>query len=261
MSGRTPIVAGNWKMNTTRESGVKLMKQLSQSASDYTDSVQVVVFPPSVYLDVVRSVMDAGHIAVGAQNFYPEPDGAFTGEISVSMLKDLHLSHVLVGHSERRHVLGEPNELIRQKTSAALTAELQTFLCVGETIEQREAGQTDEVNDRQLTTALEGLDSSLLGRLTVAYEPVWAIGTGKTASPDDAQNAHAFIRSRLAELLGDSVAQAIRILYGGSVKASNATELFSMPDIDGGLVGGASLDAASFQGIIESASKTDAIAR
>ncbi len=261
MSVRTPIVAGNWKMNTTRKSAVKLMQQISQSASDFTENVQVVVFPPFVYLDAVRSVMDAGHIFVGAQNVYPAPDGAFTGEISLAMLSDLHLNHVLVGHSERRHVLGETDELIREKTHAALHAGFQTFLCIGETIDQREAGQTNEVNNRQLSTALEGLDSSLVSHLTVAYEPVWAIGTGKTASPDDAQTAHAFIRGRLAELLGDSQAASTRILYGGSVKAGNASELFAMPDIDGGLVGGASLDAASFQAIIESASKIDATAR
>ncbi len=259
MSSIKPLIAGNWKMNKTRDDAVSFVEQLAQSASDLANSTQVLIFPAFVHLDACLSALDAGHIGIGAQNCSHEPDGAFTGEISIAMLKDLGISHVLIGHSERRHVMGETLDLIKEKTHAALQAGLHTVLCIGETIEQREAGDTDAVNDAQLTTALDGLPTDLMANLTVAYEPVWAIGTGKTATPDDAQQAHAFIRERLAELSDDATAQNTRILYGGSVKPGNAPELFGMPDVDGGLVGGASLELESFMGIIRAGAKTDAL--
>ena len=260
MSARQPIVAGNWKMNKTRTDAVSFVKQISQAASDLTTNVQIIVFPAFVHLDACRSVLDAGHIGIGAQNVSHEANGAFTGEISIEMLKDLGISHVLIGHSERRHVIGESMDLIREKTRAALEAGLHTVLCVGETIEQREAGDTNDVNDAQLTTAIEDLPLGLLKNLTVAYEPVWAIGTGKTATPDDAQEAHAFLRERLGEIADGATASSTRILYGGSVKPGNASELFDRPDIDGGLIGGASLEVESFLNIIRAGAGIDAAA-
>lgn len=260
MPHRRPIVAGNWKMNTDRATALRLANGIAQGTAELTKAAQVILFPPFTYLDAARSLPDTSHLDMGAQDVSPEPNGALTGEISVEMLRDLKLSHALVGHSERRHVIGETDELIRRKTRTTLDGGLQCVLCVGETIDQREAGETDSTNDRQLTTALEGLDAAFYPRLTIAYEPVWAIGTGKTATPEDAQNAHAFIRGRLAEIAGSEIASATRILYGGSVKPSNATELFSMPDIDGGLIGGASLDVESFIAIVKAAAQIDATA-
>jgi len=260
MPHRRPIVAGNWKMNTDRATALRLAKGIAQGTAELAEAAQIVLFPPFTYLDAIRSLPDTGHLDMGAQDVSPEPNGALTGEISVEMLRDLKLSHALVGHSERRHVIGETDELIRRKTHATLDGGLQCVLCIGETIDQREAGETDSTNDRQLTAALEGLDAAFYPRLTIAYEPIWAIGTGKTATPEDAQNAHAFIRGRLAEITGAEIASATRILYGGSVKPSNATELFSMPDIDGGLIGGASLDAESFIAIVKAAAEIDATA-
>ena len=260
MTTRHPIVAGNWKMNMTRQEAIRCMERVAMGSWKFTENTQVLLFPPFVYLDAVRSVPDSGHIGVGAQDVYHEPNGAFTGEISVEMLNDLHLTHVLSGHSERRHVLGEEDELVRLKTHAAVGGGLTCVLCVGETIEQREDGKTNEVTDRQLTSAVDGLSEAQFHRLVIAYEPVWAIGTGRTATPQDAQEACALVRGRLAEIAGEKNAERTRILYGGSIKPGNASDLFSMPDIDGGLVGGASLDADGFVEIIKSAAGIDAVA-
>ncbi len=255
MGKRRPMVAGNWKMNTDRAGALRLALDVADGVRDFSDSVDVAVCPPFVYLDAVgRALSAAGSaVALGAQDVYFEPDGAFTGEISASMLRDLACAQVLTGHSERRHVLGESDELVAQKTAAVLSAGLNCILCVGETLEQRRAGQTDAVNERQVRAALKGLDASVLTRLTIAYEPVWAIGTGMTATPADAQDAHAKIRALLRSEVGDAPANSTRILYGGSVKPSNAAELFSQPDIDGGLIGGASLKASDFLAIVRAA--------
>ncbi len=256
MSKRRPFVAGNWKMNTDRASALRLALDVADGLGDAGAQVDTAVCPPFVYLDAVGRALAAAqtHLSLGAQDVYCERDGAFTGEVSIAMLKDLACAYVLTGHSERRHVIGESDHLIARKTSSVLEAGLSCILCVGETIEQRQAGQTDAVNQRQVSSGLEGLNPEWLGRLTIAYEPVWAIGTGVTATPADAQDAHLKIRAIVERLFGQKAAEAMRILYGGSVKPSNAVELFAQPDIDGGLIGGASLNASDFLAIIRAAS-------
>ncbi len=256
---RTHYVGGNWKMNTDRASAEALARDV---APGVVPGVEVVVFPPFPYL---LSVADALQIAanqrqrgrppvkLGAQDCYFEKNGAFTGEVSLEMLRDCAVSVVLTGHSERRHVIGETDEIVSRKTLAALEAGLECVLCIGETLDQREAGQTDAVNERQLRAGLSGVSPEQMARVVVAYEPVWAIGTGRNATPADAQDAHAKIRALLARLFSPAVAGATRIIYGGSLKPSNAAELLAQPDIDGGLVGGASLKAADFLPIIAAA--------
>jgi triosephosphate isomerase len=254
-SGRTPIVAGNWKMNLKREDAIALARAVA-SGSKGMQTVERIVFPAAVHLDAVGYALaevGTGGVQTGAQNAWHEPDGAFTGETSVSMIQDIGCRWLLTGHSERRHVIGESDELINAKTRAGLTAGLQVILCIGETLKQREAGQTDAINEHQLRAGLEGITSDALNRLVIAYEPVWAIGTGKTATPEDAQAAHHAARGVLEQLFGQQPATAIRILYGGSVKPDNAAELFAQPDIDGGLIGGASLKADSFLAICRAA--------
>ncbi len=218
-------------------------------------SIEVAVFPAFVHLDAAAATLALAKspVALGAQDAWPEPDGAYTGEISIAMLQDLGVSAVLVGHSERRHVVGEAEDLIARKTRAVLDAGVTCVLCVGETLDQRDAGVTDRVNESQTRSALAGVTLADPARLVVAYEPVWAIGTGRTATPADAQAAHARLRAVLADVLGSDAAGAIRIIYGGSVKPDNARELFARPDIDGGLIGGASLDHAGFLTICGSA--------
>lgn len=249
---RTPIVGGNWKMNTTRSTGVELASAVSRSAAE-TPGVEVVVFPPFPYLLAVREALAGGRVMLGAQDVSDRPDGAFTGEVSCGMLKDCGVSWALAGHSERRHVIGEGDGLVNAKARAALAAGLGVVLCVGEKLEQREAGRTDEINEGQVRAGLAGVDEGTLEKIVIAYEPVWAIGTGKTASPADAQAAHAHIRKVLASMYGTGAAERVRIQYGGSVSASNARELFSQPDVDGGLVGGASLKPGDFAQIIAAA--------
>ena len=218
------------------------------------------MFPPFVYLEAVGSVLvdRGGWVRLGAQDLSPEPDGAFTGEISAHMLKDLGVSVVLTGHSERRHVIGETDEFINRKTRAALDAGLHVIFCIGEKLDERERGQTDAVNLRQTKLGLAGVKPDQMSRLTIAYEPVWAIGTGKTASAADAQNAHKVIRACVKDLFGPAIADAVRIQYGGSVKGSNAAELLAQPDIDGGLIGGASLKADEFLAIVKAAAASRA---
>jgi triosephosphate isomerase len=251
MTDRKPFVGGNWKMNTDQAGATDLTRSVVEGLGDA--DAQVAVFPPFPYLLTVASVLRerSATVQLGAQDLYHHPNGAFTGEVSVEMLKDCGVTAVLTGHSERRHVIGEPDELIALKTKAAVDGGLHCVLCVGETLEQREAGETDTVNERQIRAALAEIDAGQMGMVTIAYEPVWAIGTGKTATPDDAQNAHARIRSLLSELFGQGVADSVRIQYGGSVKPGNAQELFSQPDIDGGLIGGASLKASDFCAIVK----------
>ena len=248
---RPPIVGGNWKMNTQRRTAVELAARVAARLGR-RPSPEIVIFPPFPYLIPVAEALAGSRIALGAQDVYHEPDGPFTGEISVSMLKDCGCTWVLTGHSERRHVLGETDDLVNRKTKAALESGLNVIVCIGETRAQRENGEADAVNVRQLTAALSGVPSERMSRVVVAYEPVWAIGTGLTATPEDAQAAHEAIR-RTLELYGPAVATATRIQYGGSVKPSNAATLFARPDIDGGLIGGASLNADDFAAIVEAA--------
>lgn len=242
-------------MNLTRDDAVALARAVA-SGSKGMQAVDRIIFPAAVHLDAVRYALaevGTGGVQLGAQNAWHEANGAFTGEISTAMIEDLGCSWLLTGHSERRHVIGESDELVNSKTRAGLDAGLRVVVCIGETLEQREAGDTDAVNERQLRAALKDISHDALSRIVVAYEPVWAIGTGKTATPEDAQAAHHAARGVLEDLYGQQPAAAMRILYGGSVKPDNAQDLFSQPDIDGGLIGGASLKADSFLAICQAA--------
>lgn len=246
---RRKFVAGNWKMNLNLAEAKDLVSGIKAGID--TDALEVGVFPPAYMLTSIVEAAQGSPIMVGAQNCYFEPKGAFTGELSVDMIKDAGCSMVLIGHSERRHVFGEPGEWMIKKIKAALDAGLHVVYCIGETLEEREGNQTEAVLKRQLEEGLAG--SIPLDNVTIAYEPVWAIGTGKTATPEIAQEAHAFTRKTLTAMYNDAAAQAIRIQYGGSVKASNAQELMGQPDVDGALVGGASLKTDEFLGIIKGA--------
>jgi triosephosphate isomerase len=247
MSTRKPLVAGNWKMHGTRAENSALVAAIVQGLSG-EESVEVAVCPPFVYLaDVVRAVKDTA-VAVGAQNVCAEPMGAFTGEVAAAMLRDIGCRYVIVGHSERRQIYKEDDSLVARKFLAVQQQKLTPILCVGETLEERERAQTEQVVARQLDAVLAVAGIAALAQAVVAYEPVWAIGTGKNATPEQAQTVHAFIRGRLARQ-DAKIAGAIRVLYGGSVKAANAGELFAMPDVDGGLVGGASLKGEEFMRI------------
>ena len=249
---RKPFVAGNWKMNLNQADAVALAKGLVAKAGSL-GAVDVAVIPAFVHLDAVAQAVAGSPIGLGAQDVYFEKNGAFTGEVSVHMLKDLGVRYVLVGHSERRHVLGEPDALLNKKLKAVLAEGLTAILCVGETLEERKQNKTFDVVGHQLQAGLSGVDKTAAGQLVIAYEPVWAIGTGVNASPQQAQEVHAFVRGQLAKIFDTATAAGLRIQYGGSVKASNAGELMSQPDIDGALVGGASLKADDFTGIITAA--------
>lgn len=249
---RKPFVAGNWKMHGSKASIKELMTGLNAQA-EKAGSALVAICPPAIYIDYVSECLSVNNITLGAQNLCTEPEqGAFTGEISAEMIKDFGCQYVIVGHSERRSIYGETNAEIAQKVSVAIQSGLTPILCVGETLEEREAGQVQKVISTQLNAVLEKVGILQFGAIVIAYEPVWAIGTGKTASSDQAQEVHAFIRAELAKL-DANIAQNIIIQYGGSVKPNNAAELFSQPDIDGGLIGGASLNATDFISICEAA--------
>jgi triosephosphate isomerase len=251
---RKPFVAGNWKMNTDSRSSVELAKGVVDGSIELAGrDVDVAVCPPFVYLQAVARAVSSSSVAVGAQDVYYQDKGAFTGEISASMLKDTGCAYALCGHSERRHVIGETDELINRKVTAAIVGGLLPILCVGELQSEREAGQTEEVVTRHIRKGLAGLSAEKVWAVTVAYEPVWAIGTGLTATPQQAQEVHEFIRGLLAEIYDGQLAEGIRILYGGSVKADNAADLMGRADIDGVLVGGASLKVDDFVAIIEAA--------
>jgi len=251
---RKPFVAGNWKMNTDSHTGVELVERIASGSVEAAgQSVTVAVFPPFVYLQAVAKALSPSSIAIGAQDMYFEPKGAFTGEISASMLKDVGCLYCLCGHSERRHVIGESDELINKKVAAAIAGGLLPILCVGELLEEREASQTNEVVTRHVKEGLAGLSAEKILAVTIAYEPVWAIGTGLTATPEQAQEVHDFIRKLLGQMYNEEIAGEIRILYGGSVKPDNAADLMSQKDIDGSLVGGASLKADDFLAIIQAA--------
>jgi len=251
---RKKFIAGNWKMNTSSATGLALAKALVNELGSL-DGVEVAVCPPFVYLKEISQAVSGSRIAVGAQDMFYENDGAFTGEISAAMLRDSGCRYVILGHSERRHVIGESDQLINRKIIKALADGLDVIFCVGELLRERESNQTDDVVARQVKIGLEGIDKALAQRITIAYEPVWAIGTGKTASPQQAQDVHAMIRSLLATRFDQATAGAMRIQYGGSVKASNAAELLWQADIDGALVGGASLKAEEFVAIAKAGLK------
>jgi len=249
---RKTFIAGNWKMNLDRAQAVALVTDL-KSGSAAGGSVDLAVCPPFVYLEAVGSALQGTPIALGAQDMYFEKAGAFTGEISGPMLEDLGCRYVILGHSERRHILGETDALINQKVLAALALGLLPILCVGELLEEREAGQTEAVVRRQMQGSLAGVSATQMEQVVIAYEPVWAIGTGKVASPEQAQSVHADLRRLIEECYNPEVASVVRIQYGGSVKPDNAGELLSLPDVDGALVGGASLKADDFLGIVAAA--------
>ncbi len=248
---RQPLVAGNWKMNGSSES-IKLLLEGIKKSLDTVNGVEIVVCPPHIYIPEVQVQLADTGVSLGSQNVSEYKAGAYTGEISTSMLQDFQCRYVIVGHSERRSIYGENDAQVAAKFAAARGAGIKPILCVGEVLEEREQGVTEDVVARQLDAviALEGVEA--LADSVIAYEPVWAIGTGKTASPGQAQDVHAFIRSRIA-CQSAATAEKVQILYGGSVKGANAPELFSMPDIDGGLIGGASLDADEFISICRAA--------
>jgi triosephosphate isomerase len=249
---RKKFIAGNWKMFTTASSATALARAVAQGVGS-EDRVSVAVCPPFPYLERVREALRGSNVALGAQNLYPEREGAFTGEVSPGMLSDVGCKYVILGHSERRHKLGETDEFINRKVLAALKAGLQVIVCVGETLAEREAGKMEEVVTSQLTGGLAQIAREMMSRLSIAYEPVWAIGTGRNATREQAQLAHAFIRRQIADQVSGEVAAALVIQYGGSVKADNAASLMSQPDVDGALVGGASLKADEFLAIVRAA--------
>ena len=246
---RKKIIAGNWKMNLDRMGAVVLAREVAKQAKRF-DYIELAVFPPSVYVEAVAEVLKGTPVGWGVQNAYHRPNGAFTGEISISMLQDLGCRYAILGHSERRQHFGETDEEVNRKLLAVLAGGLVPIVCVGERLEQREAGQTLDVIRRQVSGSLAGLSADLMSRVVIAYEPVWAIGTGKTASPEEAEEVHLALRNLLEQRYNGQVAQAVRIQYGGSVTAEKAPKLLVQPDIDGALVGGASLNAAEFEGIL-----------
>lgn len=239
-------------MNTRRADAAALARGVVDAVGE-KPPVDIALCPPSVYLGVVADVVAGTPVALGAQNLYAAEDGAFTGEINAGMLSDVGCRYVILGHSERRTLMGETDQQVNQKLHAALAGNLIPIVCVGETLEDREAARTEQVVEKQIRGSLQGLDEVRAAGIVVAYEPVWAIGTGKTATPEQAEAVHAFIRSLLGQLFGDEVASQIRIQYGGSVKPGNAKELIGQANIDGALVGGASLKVGDFLGIINAA--------
>ncbi len=247
---RLPLIAGNWKMYKTVAEALDLAQGLAKECQGLGDR-EVLICPPFTALKPVSEVASNTSIQLGAQNCYYEDQGAFTGEISPLMLKDVGCRYVILGHSERRHIFGETDELINKKVAAVIRHGLRPILCVGERLEERESGETFQVVKTQIDGGLAGLEGKDLKDLVIAYEPVWAIGTGKTATPDQAQEVHAFIRNHLGELFGDTLAKGLRILYGGSVKPDNIDSLMAQDDIDGVLVGGASLKLESFVRIVK----------
>jgi len=248
-SHRTPLIAGNWKMHKTGSQAAAAAGQLKDLVAG-ASGVEVMIAPTFTALHQVAQVLKGGNIALAAQNLHWESHGAFTGEISAQMLVDAGCSQVIIGHSERRQLFGETDETVNRKIHAAAAANLLPVFCIGETEAQRESGETFSVLDKQVQDGLKDFVFDGPARLVVAYEPVWAIGTGKTATREQAQEAHAYIRSLLKSLFGATVAESVRILYGGSVKPDNVKALMAMPDVDGALVGGASLDPETFSKLV-----------
>jgi len=246
MTHRIPLIAGNWKLNKTTAEAVALATEIKAGADAAGSNVDVLVSPVFTVLGAVAKALEGSKVFLAGQNMHSELSGAFTGEISATMLKDVGCSHVILGHSERRQLFGETDEGVAKKTKVALDNGLLPISCVGETLEEREGGKTMDVVGRQVDAVLKALNADEAAKIVIAYEPVWAIGTGKVATPEQAQEVHAFIRRRAAEVHGPAVADGLRILYGGSVKPDNVKGLMALPDVDGALVGGASLKADSF---------------
>ncbi len=249
MNNRRPLIAGNWKMYKTCSEASETARHLVKLVADAKD-VDIMIAPQFTALAPVSEVVKGSLVSLGGQNLFWEKEGAYTGEISAEMLIDAGCSHVIIGHSERRQYFGETDNTVNKKINSAIKGQLIPVFCVGETEKERESKDTFSVLDKQITKGLESFSSDQLEKLVVAYEPVWAIGTGKTATSDQAQEVHQFLRSMLEKIFGDSFSKTIRILYGGSVKPENIAELMAMPDIDGALVGGASLDAETFSKIV-----------
>jgi triosephosphate isomerase len=249
---RKTIIAGNWKMNMTAAEGAAFIEAFKPLVADVND-IEIVVCPVYTALDAVVKAAAGSNVKVGAQNLHWEESGAFTGEISAAMLKETGVEYVIIGHSERRQYFGETDETVNKRLKAALAANLTTMLCVGELLEERESEKTEAVLDTQLKGGLAGILGSDMDKIVIAYEPVWAIGTGKTATPEMAEETHAYIRKVLADLYDGEIAEKVRIQYGGSMKAANSAELIAQPDIDGGLVGGAALQPESFAEFIKKA--------
>ena len=247
---RRPIIAGNWKMNETIDQSLDLVTKLKSEVAEVND-VDIVVCPPFTSLFAMGKAIRGANIFLGAQDIYWEEKGAYTGEVSPGMLIDVGCQYVIIGHSERRHLFGEANQSVNKKVKAALRFDLTPIMCVGERLEEKERGVTEGVVREHITRGLEGLSREEVLKMVIAYEPVWAIGTGKTATPDQAQEVHSFIRRLLSELYDEVTASKIRIQYGGSVKPDNISLLMKEEDIDGALVGGASLDAKSFAQIVK----------
>ena len=247
---RTPMLAANWKMNKTVAEATAFTTAFLPLAADVADA-EIVLAPPFTALAAVAAACRGSNVAAAAQNVHSEPGGAFTGEVSLAMVRDAGASHVIVGHSERRHLFGEDDAAVNRKTRAVLAAGLTPIVCIGETLAEREADETAAVLDRQIDGGLAGLAADDVASIVVAYEPVWAIGTGRTATPEQAQESHAHVRRGLATLAGRAAADRCRLLYGGSVKPANAADLSAQPDVDGALVGGASLDPHSFAEIVD----------
>jgi triosephosphate isomerase (TIM) len=250
MIARKPLLVANWKMNKTSAQSADFCRELAMRMGKDIPRVQVVICPPFTALQNTGKALDGSAIALGAQNMNPARSGAFTGEISGEMLRDLFVTFVILGHSERRRLFGETDAFIREKLIAANEQRLKAILCIGETLEERESGQTKAVIESQIKNALLEIPAEQCSTLTIAYEPVWAIGTGKAATPEMAEEAHAYIREVLVSYSGKDLAQRMRIIYGGSVNPENAASLFAKPNIDGALVGNAALDIRAFEKLI-----------
>ena len=252
---RKKIIAGNWKMNVKPSEAAALVKGIAEATQGLGEKVEIVCCTPAIDVPAAVEAARGTAIGIGTENCHWKESGAYTGEISTGMIVDAGCHYVITGHSERRQYFGETDETVNLRTRAALAAGLTTMMCIGETLEEREAGKLVEVITRQMNIGLKDVTAADCAKLVIAYEPVWAIGTGKTATPDQAQEVHALIRSTLATLVGAETAETVRIQYGGSMKPSNAAELLAKKDIDGGLIGGAALKAADFAGIIAAAAQ------
>ena len=247
---RRKIVAGNWKMNKTGEEAASFARELKVKTLNI-NKTEIIVCPPFTALSSVTEITKGSRVKVGAQNVHWEPSGAYTGEISAEMIEAAGCSHVIIGHSERRQYFGETNQSVNKKIKQSLSTSLLLIVCIGETLQQREAGQTKSVVESQIREGLDGLSAEQMKRIVLAYEPVWAIGTGVTATPEQAEEVHQFIRELIEKIFNSKVAEAVQILYGGSVKPENIEELLSLQNIDGGLIGGASLKVGSFVEMIK----------
>lgn len=250
---RKKVVAGNWKMYKDKSETIELISGLKEKLSKFNSNVEVIVCPPFTSIEIAKELLKGSVIHLGAQNMHFEDEGAFTGEISAKMLKSFGVEYVILGHSERRAIFGEDDKMINKKVLKAVSVGLKPIFCIGETLEERENNKTFDVIARQLTEGLSNISNEHLNEIIVAYEPVWAIGTGKTATPSQAEEVHKYLRKLIEEKFGHSFAESMQIVYGGSVKPDNAKELFSQPNIDGGLIGGACLKADSFYDVINSA--------